>query len=71
MMLICGRGKDDYLTGVASQPPVEDPRFKLWKAENSIVMSWLINSTPNNIGGDFMLYEKTQNLGSSKGDLFR
>ena len=56
LMFISGRGKDDYLTGVATSPVIEDPTFKSWKAENSMVMSWLINSMLPEIGETFLLY---------------
>ncbi|KAL5566605.1 hypothetical protein UlMin_029769 [Ulmus minor] len=35
-MFICGKGKDDYLTGVAVPLAKEDPKFKRWKAENNM-----------------------------------
>ena len=35
----------------------EDPKFKGWKVENNMVMSWLINSVNNDIGENFILYE--------------
>ena len=50
MMFICGRGKDKYLTSAAVQPKKEDPKYKTWKMENNMVMSWLINSMTNDIG---------------------
>ena len=62
MMFICGKGKDDYLTGVASPPTKEDPKFKGWKAENNMVMSWLINSMNNEIGKNFLLYETAKEI---------
>lgn len=56
MMFICGRGKDDYLSGAAAPPKADDPKFRSWKSENSMVMSWLINSMTNEIGENFLLY---------------
>ena len=55
MMFICGRGKDEYLTGAVPRPMKEDPKFKRWKAKNNIVMSWLINSMNNDIRKNFIL----------------
>ncbi|GAA0150516.1 hypothetical protein LIER_09443 [Lithospermum erythrorhizon] len=43
-MVVCGRGKLGYLTGELVQPPITDPTHKVWLAENSLVMAWLINS---------------------------
>ncbi|KAL5567177.1 hypothetical protein UlMin_030341 [Ulmus minor] len=62
MMFICGKGKDDYLTGVAVPPAKEDPKFKRWKAENNMVMSWLINSMNNDIGENCLLYETANEI---------
>ena len=56
MMFICGKGKDDYLTGEVTIPEREDPKFKVWKSENNMIMSWLINSMINEIGENFLLY---------------
>ena len=56
MMFVCGEGKDDYLTGAAKAPSKEDPKFKVWKTENNMVMSWLINSKNIEIGENFMFY---------------
>ena len=56
MMFVCGKGKDDQLTGRAATPEMGDPKYKIWKAKNSMVMSWLINSMTNEIGEDFMYY---------------
>ncbi|EXB70633.1 hypothetical protein L484_023818 [Morus notabilis] len=49
MMYICGKGKDEYLTGEIIPPKEGDPTFRLWKTENNMVMSWLINSMTNEI----------------------
>ena len=56
MMFICRKGRDDYLTGVAVPPSKEDPKYRTWKLENNMVMSWLINSMTNEIGENFLLY---------------
>ena len=47
MIFICGKGKDDYLTGSASSPNKQDAKFKVWNAKNNMVMSCLINSMNN------------------------
>ena len=56
MMFISGRGRDDYLSGTTIQPDPSDPRFRNWRAENYLVMSWLINSMTMKIGENFLLY---------------
>jgi len=55
-MFICGKGRDDYLTGEVIIPEKNDPKFRTWKTENHMVMSWLINSMTNKIGENFLLY---------------
>ncbi|GAA0186694.1 hypothetical protein LIER_33982 [Lithospermum erythrorhizon] len=44
-MVVCGRGKLGYLTGDTVEPPITDPKYKLWQAENSIVLA---NRSRNN-----------------------
>ena len=56
LMYICGKGKNDYLTGEVATPKAEDPQFRTWKIKNSMVMSWLVNSMTNEIGENFLLY---------------
>ena len=56
LLFICGKGKDEYLTGAAAMPETIDPDFRKWKIENSMIMSWLINSMNNNIGENFLLF---------------
>ena len=41
---------------MATPPKEEDPKYKTWKSENNMVMSWLINSMTNEIGENFLLY---------------
>ncbi|KAF7802209.1 Retrovirus-related Pol polyprotein from transposon RE1 [Senna tora] len=55
IMFITGKGKEDYLTN-STKPQPDDPKFKTWKAENQMVMSWLINSMDLEIGQDFMFF---------------
>ena len=62
MLFICGKGKDDYLTGAVTTPSTEDSKYKVWKAENSMVMSWLVNSMSNDIGLDFMYYDTAKEI---------
>ncbi|KAF7828194.1 Retrovirus-related Pol polyprotein from transposon RE2 [Senna tora] len=40
-----------------SKPKSDDPTFKKWKAENQMVMTWLINSMTLEIGEDFMFFD--------------
>lgn len=56
MIFICGRGKDEYLTGEIAIPEKNDPKLKVWKTENHMVMSWLINLMNNHRGENFLLF---------------
>ena len=61
-LFICGKGKDDYLTGVAEAPSSEDSKYKIWKTENSMVMSWLLNSMTKETCEDFMFYKTAKEI---------
>ncbi|KAF5450286.1 hypothetical protein F2P56_030651 [Juglans regia] len=70
MMFICGKGKDDYLTGDAAKPNKTDEKFKVWNAENNMVMSWLINSMTNDIGENFLLYGTTKEIWDAAKEIY-
>ncbi|KAG6480145.1 hypothetical protein ZIOFF_063623 [Zingiber officinale] len=53
-MYICGKGKKDFLTSASVAPSPKDPKYKIWNAENQMVMSWLINSMDNEIRENFL-----------------
>ena len=61
-MFIHGKDKDDYLTSLVMAPSTTDLKYKIWKAKNSMVMSWLINSMTNKIVVDFMYYEISKEI---------
>lgn len=54
MMFLSGKGKDDYITKDVVPPPKEDPKFRKWKSENHMVMSWLISTMDNEISKNFL-----------------
>lgn len=62
MMFICGRGKDELLLEASTIPKPDDPKFKTWKSENNLVMSWLINSMTLEIGENFLLYHSVKEI---------
>ncbi|RVW83044.1 hypothetical protein CK203_042497 [Vitis vinifera] len=62
LLFICGKGKDEYLTGEATMPETTEPGFRKWKIENSMVMSWLINSMNNDIGEIFLLFRTAKDI---------
>ncbi|RVW82116.1 Retrovirus-related Pol polyprotein from transposon RE1 [Vitis vinifera] len=55
-------GKDEYLTGEAVMPETTEPGFRKWKIENSMIMSWLINSMNNDIGENFLLFGTAKDI---------
>ena len=52
-----------YLTGEKEAPAVDDPAYVTWDAENSMVMTWLVNSI-------YVLSTGTRALGECKSDVF-
>ena len=62
MMFISEKAMDEYLTGEVTIPKKNDPKFRQWKIENHMVMSWLINSTNNEIGENFLLYRTAKGI---------
>lgn len=47
IMFVSGKGKNEYLIGEVVAPMTRDPKVRLLKAENNMVMSWLVNSMTN------------------------
>ncbi|GAV56647.1 UBN2_3 domain-containing protein [Cephalotus follicularis] len=70
MMFISGKGKDEYLTGAAAPPPMGDPKFKSWRAENNMVMSWLINSMDTEIGQNFLFYGSAKEIWDAAKEIY-
>ena len=61
-MYIRGRGKIGYLTGQKAAPATEDPMYATWDAENSMVMTWLVNSMNEEICPNYMCYSTAKEL---------
>ena len=61
-MYLRGRGKIGYLTGDNVAPASEDPLYTTWDAENSMVMTWLMNSMNEKIGSNYMCYSTAKEL---------
>lgn len=53
-LFIRGRGKFGYLSGTTTKPAEEDEEFERWEAENSMIMSWLINSMDPSVGRTYL-----------------
>ncbi|KAG6515200.1 hypothetical protein ZIOFF_025585 [Zingiber officinale] len=72
-MYIRGRGMMGYLTGEKKTPSEKDPMYATWDAENSMVMTWLVNSMEEEIGANYMCfptaYELWENINQMYFDL--
>ena len=55
-LVIRGKGKFGYLDGSISQSKPTDPSFPAWDINNSMVMSWILNSMDNSIAKIYLLY---------------
>ncbi|GAV82288.1 UBN2_3 domain-containing protein, partial [Cephalotus follicularis] len=49
-LAIDGRGKLGHLTGEVKHPATNNPNWKTWRSENSLVTAWFINSMEPAIG---------------------
>jgi len=45
-----GKGKEDYITSEAKELEKNNPAHQKWKFENSLFVSWLLNSKTNETG---------------------
>ncbi|KZV15508.1 hypothetical protein F511_38612 [Dorcoceras hygrometricum] len=54
LLVFCGRGKMGYLTGQTKRPKAGEPDRATWELDNSIVMSWLINSMEQQLSQNFL-----------------
>ncbi|RVX07367.1 Retrovirus-related Pol polyprotein from transposon TNT 1-94 [Vitis vinifera] len=57
-----GGRKDEYLIGEAAMPETTELGFRKWKIENSMIMSWLINSMNNDMGENFLLFGTAKDI---------
>ncbi|KAJ1420634.1 hypothetical protein SESBI_14208 [Sesbania bispinosa] len=69
-MYIRGRGKLGYLTGERLEPDIIDPQYVVWDAENSMVMTWLVNSMEEDISSNYMCYSATKELSDSVTEMY-
>ena len=61
-MYIHGLDKIGYLTGESKEPAVDDATYPTWNAENSIIMTWLVNSIEEDISINYMCYHTIKEL---------
>ncbi|RYE26320.1 MAG: hypothetical protein EOP45_04015 [Sphingobacteriaceae bacterium] len=55
-LFVQGRGKFGYLSGITTKPDVKEDaaKYGVWEAENSMIMSWLINSMDAGLGRTYL-----------------
>lgn len=70
MMFVCDKGKDDHLTRSIMIPKPQDPSNKSWKANNNMVISWLINSMVNNIAENFLILSTASKIWNASRDSY-
>ncbi|KAH9741645.1 protein kinase domain-containing protein [Citrus sinensis] len=61
-LYVKGKGKMGYLDGSTDIPEVDDPSYKIWDEQNSMVMSWLINSMDPHISQSFLFLPSARDL---------
>ena len=61
-LVVDGKGRLGYITGETKEPEKTDPTWKTWKSENSLVMSWLINSMEVSIGRTYLFLPTAKNV---------
>jgi len=69
-LFVAGKGKLGYLDGTTAKPPITDPRYSMWQAEDSMVQSWLVNSMTTEISATFTLYKSSQAVWEAARDMF-
>lgn len=65
-----GRSRLGYLTGEIKQPEKDDSTWKKWKAENSLIMSWMINSMEPSIGKPYLFLSTAQDVWEAVKDCY-
>ncbi|GAV63817.1 UBN2_3 domain-containing protein, partial [Cephalotus follicularis] len=51
-----------YITGTVVPPKESSAKYRTWKAENHMVMSWLLNSMTIEMGENFIYYQTTKEI---------
>ncbi len=51
-----------YLIGEKTAPAEADPTYATWDVENSMFMTWLVNSMEEDISSNCMCYPTAQEL---------
>lgn len=61
-MYIRGWGKIGYITREIQKTGEKNPAFSTWDAENSVIMTWLVNSMVEDISAKYMCYSTAKEL---------
>lgn len=69
-LFIKGRGKIGHLNGTTTEPAITDPSYNTWEIENSMVMSWLINSMEPSIGRSYLFLPSARALWDAVKDTY-
>lgn len=69
-MYIRGRGEIGYHTGEIKTPAKTDASYSTWDAENSMIMSWLMNSMDEEISANYMCYSTAKELWDNASQMY-
>ena len=69
-LFIQEKGKFGYLTGAVPMPDPKDPAYPTWEYENSLIMSWLVNSMEPTIGKTYLFLSSAQALCESVKEMY-
>lgn len=69
-LYICGGGKIGYLTDEKNAHTKIDLSFATWDAENSIVMTWLVNSMTEEICSNYVFFYYEGLMGKCQPNVF-
>ena len=69
-MYVHGRGKIGYLTGDMQKPINDDVSYPTWDAENTMVMTWLVNSLEEDIILNYMCYHTTKEVWDNANQIY-
>ena len=69
LKVVRGRSKLGYLNGTIIEPAKTNPTYPIWDANNSIVMSWLVNSMTNEVQRNYLRYPTAKKKKKKTGTL--
>ncbi|KAI5443614.1 hypothetical protein KIW84_012307 [Lathyrus oleraceus] len=61
-MYLKGKGNTGYITSDKKQPDKAGADYDTWDAENSMVITWLVNSIDEEIGANYLCYDTAKEL---------